>query len=58
MQQDLIAVAGAPEHREPTSTKRERVEWLMCVDCSHEEHGAGAAAAMLEHKRDSGGRCT
>jgi hypothetical protein len=57
-QDSFIPIAAAPEHREPTATKRGRSEWLMCVDCAHVEDGEDAAKRMRQHKIDSKGRCT
>lgn len=57
MQQDLIRSAGAPEHREPTATKRDRVETLLCGDCFVRIVGPDAANEMRAHKESSEGRC-
>jgi hypothetical protein len=47
---------AAPEAR-PPSTKRPRTETVRCGDCGHEITAPDAAAQLLAHKRESGGRC-
>lgn len=56
-QDSFIPIAAAPEHREPTATKRERVETVRCVDCAFEVTSTRAAGVVRQHKIDSRGKC-